>query len=65
MQKEILLIRKVLPRGNFMKQEAGLKTVLLLKEKLLVAYNSLLLNLMPEISEQNPVDKKFYPCKND
>ena len=33
------------------------------KDKLLVAYNNLLLGLMPEILEQNSVTKKLYICK--
>jgi len=64
MQKEILLIRKALTAQEFYETQDRLKNSShAKKEKLLVAYNNLLLNLMPEILEQNSVNKKLYLCK--
>jgi len=64
MQKEILLIRKAFTTQEFYETQESLKdNPHTKKEKLLIAYNNLLLNLMPEILEQNSVNKKLYLCK--
>jgi hypothetical protein len=64
MQKEILLIRKVFTSRHFYETRDNLnESTVSKKDQLLVAYNNLLLNLMPEISEQNSADKKLYLCK--
>ena len=64
MQKEILLIRKVFTSKQFYEIRDRLKDIPhSKKEKLLVAYHSLLLLLMPELLEQNSVNKKLYLCK--
>jgi hypothetical protein len=62
--KEILLMRKVFTSRHFCETVDRLSDNRnTKKEKLLAAYNSLLLSLMPEISEQNSIDKKIYVCQ--
>ena len=61
MQKEILLIRKVFTSRQFYETRDRLnESTHFKKDKLLIAYNNLLLNLMPEISEQNTEPKKLH-----
>lgn len=64
MQIEILLMTKVFTSRQFCETKGRfINNLQAKKEKLLEAYNSLLLSLMPEISERDSGNKKLYICK--
>ena len=64
MHKEILLVRRGFSSPQFC--ETGDKLnyhYLTERDKLVVAYNNLLLDILPELLEQNSVNKKLCLCK--
>jgi hypothetical protein len=64
MYKEILLIRQMFTSRQFGKTiDSFTGSILTKKDKLVVAYNNLLLSLMPEILDRDFVDKKIYTCQ--
>ena len=64
MQKEVLLIRKVFTSRQFCEtKDRFINNLEAKKVKLLEAYNTLLLNLMPEISKCGSGNKKLIICK--
>jgi hypothetical protein len=65
MHKEILLVRADCSLGQFFetKDRVNYNHHLVEKQKLVVAWNSLLLYIFPEILEQQSITKKLYLCK--
>jgi len=65
MHKEILLIRTDFSSAQFCetKDRVNYNHLPVEKQKLAVAWDSLLLYIFPEISEQCSINKKLYLCK--
>jgi len=65
MHKEILLVRTDFTSAQFCetKDRVNYNRLPVEKQKLAVAWNSLLLYIFPEISEQCSINKKLYLCK--
>ena len=65
MHKEILLVRTDFSSGQFheTKDRVNYNDHLVEKQKLVVAWDSLLLYIFPEILEQHSINKKLYLCK--
>jgi len=64
MHKEILLIRKIFIEHKFCKTEyTESSNPVMHKEKLLAAYDKLLLNLLPDIARPNTVNNRLCICQ--
>ena len=65
MHKEILLVRTDFTSGQFCgtKYRVNYNRHPVEKQKLIVAWDSLLLYIFPEILEQHSINKKLYLCK--
>jgi hypothetical protein len=64
MYRQILLIRKMSTSGQLGETIDKLSgNIHTKKDRIVAAYNNLLLSLMPEIIDRNLVDKKIYICQ--